>query len=206
VIGSDICLNSLKLAAGFRDRFAINNAHFVQMNLFEPFFREHSFDVVICNGVLHHTGDASAAFRSIQRLVKPGGYIVIGLYNWLGRLPALWLRSLVQTFGDFVALLDRRTRREHDLGRSRAWLMDQYRHPHETKHSIDEVLRWFDRAGFDFTSCIPTIGDTEFTNDMQLFEPHPKGAYLDRLSTEIEMMLSGGGDGGLYIMIGRKRA
>ena len=60
VIGSDICHNSLKLAAGFRDRFSINNAHFVQMNLFDPFFREHRFDVVISNGVLHHTGDAAA--------------------------------------------------------------------------------------------------------------------------------------------------
>jgi SAM-dependent methyltransferase len=206
VIGSDICLSSLKLAVGFRDRFAINNAHFVQMNLFDPFFREHAFDVVISNGVLHHTGDAASAFRSIQRLVKPGGYIVIGLYNWLGRLPTLWLRSLVQTFGDFAALLDSRMRREHDVPRRRAWLMDQYRHPHETKHSIDEVLGWFDQAGFDFTSCIPTIGDTEFTQVTKLFEPHAKGAYLDRLSTEIEMLLSGGVDGGLYIMIGRKRS
>jgi len=205
VIGSDICLNSLKLATGFRDRFAINNAHFVQMNLFDPFFREHSFDVVISNGVLHHTGDAAAAFRSIQSLVKPGGFIVIGLYNWLGRLPTLWLRTLVQKFGDAAALLDSRMRHERDLGRRKAWLMDQYRHPHETKHSIDEVLGWFDQAGFEFMSCIPTIGDTEFTEEMKLFEPHPKGSHLDRVSTELEMLLSGGVDGGLYIMTGRKR-
>jgi SAM-dependent methyltransferase len=205
VVGSDICLNSLGLAVGFRDRFAINNAHFVQMNLFDPFFRRHSFDVVISNGVLHHTADAAAAFRSVQELVKPGGYAIIGLYNWLGRLPTLWLRSLVHRFGDFAALLDSRMRRERDLGRRRAWFMDQYKHPHETKHSIDEVMNWFDRAGFDFMSCIPTIGDTEFTPDMKLFEPHAGGRYLDRLSTELEMLMSGGKDGGLYIMIGRKR-
>jgi hypothetical protein len=138
--------------------------------------------------------------------VKPGGYVVIGLYNWLGRLPTLWLRSLVRTFGDFAALLDGRMRREQDRGRRQAWLMDQYKHPHETKHSIDEVLDWFDQAGFDFMSCIPTIGDTEFTEDKQLFEPHPRGSYLDRLSTELELLLSGGVDGGLYIMIGRKRS
>jgi len=36
--------------------------------------------------------------------------------------------------------------------------------------------------------------------------PQPKGSYLDRLSTELEMLLSGGADGGgSYIMIGRKR-
>lgn len=205
VVGSDICFNSLKLATGFRNRFSINNAHFVQMNLFDPFFREHSFDVVISNGVLHHTGDAAAAFRSIQRLLKPGGIVVIGLYNWLGRLPTLWLRSLVRTFGDAAALLDSRMRREHDLGRRRAWFMDQYKHPHESKHSISEVMEWFERAGIDFLSCIPTIGDSEFTGDAALFKPHPKGTALDRLSTELEMLLSGGVDGGLYIVIGRKR-
>ncbi len=205
VVGSDICRNSLRLAVGFRDRFGINNAHFVQMNLFDPFFRDHSFDLVISNGVLHHTADAAAAFRSIQRLVKPGGTIVIGLYNWLGRLPTLWLRSLVHTFGDLAALLDSRMRHEHDRGRRKAWLMDQYRHPHETKHSIGEVLRWFDGSDFEFMSCIPTIGDMEFTDDMNLLEPHSRGTFLDRLSTELELLLSGGGDGGLYIMIGRKR-
>jgi SAM-dependent methyltransferase len=206
VVGSDICLNSLRLAVGFRDRFGINNAHFVQMNLFDPFFRDHSFDVVVSDGVLHHTADAAAAFRSIQNLVKPGGYIVIGLYNWLGRLPTLWLRSLVDMFGDVAALLDSRMRQEQNIGRRKAWLMDQYRHPHETKHSIGEVLRWFDQSDFEFMSCIPTIGDLDFTDDMNLLEPHPRGTSLDRLSTEIEMLLSGGIDGGLYIMIGRKRA
>lgn len=36
VIGGDICLNSLRLAKSFRDRCSIENAHFVQMNLFRP--------------------------------------------------------------------------------------------------------------------------------------------------------------------------
>jgi hypothetical protein len=138
-------------------------------------------------------------------MLKPGGYIIIGLYNWLGRLPTLWVRALVSTFGDFAALLDSRMRRERDAGGRKAWFMDQYKHPHESKHSIDEVMRWFDRAGIDFTSCIPTIGDTEFSEDVKLFDAQPVGRYLDRLSTELEMLLSGGADGGLYITIGRKR-
>ena len=83
--------------------------------------------------------------------------------------------------------------------------MDQYRHPHETRHSMDEVLAWFDDAGYDFMSCVPTIGDVEFTDELQLFEPHSAGRYLDRLSTELDMLLAGAGDGGLYIMIGRRR-
>jgi SAM-dependent methyltransferase len=205
VVGSDICFNSLNLANQFRSRFSINNACFVQMNLFDPFFKQHSFDVVVSNGVLHHTADAAGAFHSIQRLVKPGGYVLIGLYNWLGRLPTLWLRALIRGFGDFAGSLDSRMRRERDAGRRKAWFMDQYKHPHETKHSMDEVLGWFAKDGFDFVSSIPTIGDADFLERSALFEPQAAGRYLDRLSTELDLLLSGGVDGGLYIMIGRKR-
>jgi SAM-dependent methyltransferase len=205
VIGADLCLNSLKLANGFRDRFSIENAHFVQMNLFRPPFAEQSFDVVISNGVLHHTSDCAGAFRAIAPLVKPGGLIIVGLYNWLGRLPTLWRRWLIEAVGDRAALLDHRLRGGGEAARQRAWFMDQYRHPHETRHSIDEVLTWFERAGFEFTACIPTIGDEEFSDEMQLFAPSSSKRYLDRLSTELEMLLTGGADGGLYVMIGRKR-
>jgi SAM-dependent methyltransferase len=205
IVGADLCLNSLKLAKGFRDRFSIANVHFVQMNLFRPPFRKQSFDVVVSMGVLHHTSDCAGAFRSIAPLVKPGGLIIIGLYNWLGRLPTLWRRRLIETIGDKAALLDHRLRGDGEAARQRAWFMDQYKHPHETRHSIDEVLAWFDRDGFEFTACIPTIGDSEFAEDMQLFEPQSPQRYLDRLSTELEMLLTGGADGGLYVMIGRKR-
>jgi SAM-dependent methyltransferase len=206
VIGADVCMNSLALAKGFRDRFSINNAHFVQMNLFRPAFAEGTFDVVLSNGVLHHTSDCGGAFRSIARLVKPGGFIIIGLYNWLGRYPTLWRRWLIERFGEAGALLDPRLRGKGEAARREAWFMDQYKHPHETKHSMEELLAWFDAAGFDFMSSVPTIGDTEFSEDLRLFEPHPAGRSLDRLSTEIEMLLSGGTDGGLYIMVGRRRA
>jgi SAM-dependent methyltransferase len=203
-IGADLCMNSLKLAQGFRDRFAINNAHFVQINLFRPPFATASFDVVVSNGVLHHTSDCAGAFRSIARLVKPGGVIIVGLYNWLGRLPTLWRRSLIERGSRAAILLDHRLRRDDDARRE-AWFMDQYRHPHETRHSMDELLGWFDAEGFDFTASIPTIGDIEFSEDMALFETQSAGSRLSRVSSEIEMLLTGGKDGGLYIMIGRKR-
>jgi hypothetical protein len=43
--------------------------------------------------VLHHTSDPEGGFHSIARKLKPGGYTIIGLYNWLGRLPTLWRRA-----------------------------------------------------------------------------------------------------------------
>jgi SAM-dependent methyltransferase len=39
------------------------------------------FDVVYSWGVLHHTGDMLTAFRNAAALVKPGGYLIISIYN-----------------------------------------------------------------------------------------------------------------------------
>ena len=69
---------------------------------------------------------------------------------------------------------------------------------------MTEVLGWFERSGFVFTSSVPMIGDREFDADVRLFEPAPAGSQLDRAATELLMLLEGGVDGGLYIMIGRK--
>jgi len=205
VIGADLCMNSLRLANGFRERCAIVNSSFVQINLFRPPFADESIDVVISNGVLHHTSDPEGGFRSIAGKVKPGGYVLIGLYNWLGRLPTLWRRRLIALFGDRMAMLDSRLRGGAlNAGRWAAWFRDQYQHPHESKHSMDEVLGWFARDRIEFISSIPSIGDAEFHDDEPIFQPHSSGRRLDRLSSEIEMLLSGGVDGGLFIMIGRK--
>src|SRR5262245_5370304 len=71
VIGADLCMNSLRLGKGFRDRYAIVNADFVQMNLFRPPFADASFDLVICNGVLHHTADPHGGYRAILAKLRP---------------------------------------------------------------------------------------------------------------------------------------
>ena len=66
-------------------------------------------------------------------------------------------------------------------------------------------MRWFSATGIQFVNCIPSIGDTEFTDEDKVFEPRAPGTYLDRLSTQLEMLLTGGADGGLFIVIGRKQ-
>ena len=103
VIGADLCLNSLSLAKAFRDRMSIANAQFVQMNLFRPPFPDATFDLVVSNGVLHHTSDPRGGFEAIARKVKPGGHVIVGLYNDLGRLPTLWRRAMIERFGERFA-------------------------------------------------------------------------------------------------------
>ncbi len=206
VFAGDICLNSLRLAKEFADRHMIRNVAFLQMNLFQPPFRDGAFDVVISNGVLHHTGNAEAAFQSILAKLKPGGHIIIGLYNSFARLPTLWRRWVFRTFGPCMHFLDRQLKEgEKRTSRVEAWFMDQYRHPHETRHSMDEVLGWFERNGVEFVNSIPHVDGSNLTEHERLFEHHPVGQRVARIATQMGMLLSGGKDGGLFILIGKKR-
>ena len=208
VFGADLSLNSLTLGHGFKRDNSVENVAFVQTNLFRPAFKPESFDLVVSNGVLHHTSDPHLAFESIARLVKPGGHIVIGLYNTFGRIPTDIRRLIFAVSGNRFKFLDSRLRdKSLNEMRRHTWFMDQYKHPHESKHTIGEVMRWFDDAGFDFVKGIPKPRAFEsFAEDEQLFAPGPGGSSLDHFIVQAGMLLTGGSEGGFFVMIGSKRA
>jgi SAM-dependent methyltransferase len=205
VYATDMTFASLRLGRDFARKNGINGVRFIQMNLFMPAIRPESMDVVISNGVLHHTYDTVKAFMRVSRLVKPGGYAIIGLYDWIGRLGTDFRRVLVKAFGERVLTLDPYLRKKLSPDKRRAWIRDQYFHPQERKHSMSELIRWFDEAGFSFVSSIPRIVGS-FGENERLFVPQSAGSSFDRLLTEIGMLMSlYGGLGGLFICIGRKR-
>lgn len=170
VFGTDMSLAPLKLAEEFRRRNRLNRVGFYQMNLFRPIFRPNSFDAVISNGVLHHTPGPGEGFLSLAGLVKPGGTIVIGLYHKWSR----WVHHLSHFFGINVQLA-----KIKDKSRRRAWSNDQYRHPHESTHTVNEVRGWLRSAGMESVVVMPrSVG---------------------------EFFLTGVREGGLFVVIGRKR-
>lgn len=61
------------------------NAHVVQADVYHPPFRrsheEGPFDFVYSIGVLHHLPDPEAGFRSLIRLLRPGGTIFAWVYG-----------------------------------------------------------------------------------------------------------------------------
>lgn len=207
VIGTDLCGNSLKLAETFRRSQGLNRVRFMQMNLFRPAFKKEQFDVVLCNGVLHHTSDPYGGFQSISKLVKPGGYIVIGLYNTYGRLLLDGRRVLFNMTGGRFKWIDPYIRKtKMSAGKQDAWFHDQYMHPHESKHTMGEVLNWFDQNGFDFVNGVPKLRARDsFGNKEKLFEPASPGTALDRAWSQARMIITGNREGGFYIMIGKKR-
>jgi SAM-dependent methyltransferase len=207
VFGTDLCLNSLRMAEAFRKKNGIQNAHFLQMNLFKPVFRPESFDVVVSNGVLHHTSDPFGGFRSIARLVKPGGHIIIGLYNAYSRIPTDVRRTVFNLFGDRFKFLDYRLR-ETTLGQRKknAWFMDQYKNPHESKHTFGELIAWFKKEGFEYVNGIPKpVPFEHFSSDEKLFAKNPEGSALDHFLAELAQLFGGDREGGFFLMIGIKK-
>jgi SAM-dependent methyltransferase len=206
VIGSDLCLNSLKLAQAFKQRNHLDGARFVQMNLFRPAFAEASFDWVISNGVLHHTSDPRGAFKSIAALVKPGGYILVGLYHHFGRLLNDVRRVLMRLSRDRLRFIDRRLM-SRSVGdkRKAAWFADQYKNPHESKHTIAEVMTWLAEAGFSFVKSIPKnrIGESIAENE-DLTAVDSIGGRWERAFKEFGMTFTHAQDGGLFVVIGRR--
>jgi carbamoyltransferase len=206
VVGADLCLNSLRLGEAFRAEHGLDRVRFVQMNLFRPCFADHRFDVVLCNGVLHHTADPRGGFEGLVRLVKPGGHIVVGLYNRYGRLATDARRHLFRLTGGRMKWIDPILRHTGlSEGRRKAWFADQYRHPHESKHTIDEVLNWFDAMGVEFVRGVPGVlpdGPAFAAGD--LFSPQPRGSRLDHALVQAKEIIAGNREGGFFLMIGRK--
>src|SRR5262249_60164450 len=97
-----------------------------------PGLRRGAFAVVYPAGVLHPTPNPRVSFARLARLARPGGTIVLGVYNVLARLPSK-MRSFVARLSGFrfvpfdPVLIDRRAQPM----RPEAWLRDQYRHPRE---------------------------------------------------------------------------
>ncbi len=207
VYGADLCLNSLKLGRQFSLSNALDRVHFVQMNLYKPVFPAESFDYVLCNGALPAVHDPFGGFRSIGRLVRPGGYIVVGLYNWYGRLWNDMRRVLFNLTGDRFLFLDSHlARADLDDEKKRIWFMDQYKHPQEIKHTIDEVLEWFNQTGFEFVNGLPKVTPmSRFSEFESLFDKNPRGSRLDHLLAQWQQILAGGPEGGFFVMIGQKK-
>ena len=206
VVGTDLCLNSLKMATGFKEKNDLVRAHFLQMNLFRPAFKPGSFDLVISNGVLHHTSDPFLGFKSIAQLVRPGGYILIGLYHKYGRLATDIRRFLFNATNDRMLFLDRHASDNAvSAQKRRAWFMDQYKNPHESKHTVGEVIGWLKAIGFEFVHAIPkTVPFTELQDNEKLFKPERLGTAAERLIVNLGEIVTGHREGGFFIIIARR--
>ena len=207
VYAFDSSFASLKIGKNFSKKSNITNIVFVEGDIFDEIFHEEVFDFVICNGVLHHTKDPYGGFLNIIKSLKKEGYILVGLYNKIGRIRTTIRKYIYKLLGKrVITILDpvlRKTdKKSHD--KINAWIKDQYQHPVESTHTFDEVLRWFKLNNIKFVNSIPEC--SPFNNTKKsFFEKNSKATFIERILQQFSMIFtSSGSEGGVFIFIGKK--
>ena len=203
VVGADLAHESLRLAASAARRFDLDRVRFVETDLHRPGLRSGVFDVVYSSGVLHHTPDPRASFARLARLARPGGMIVLGLYNAFARIPQRLRRAVARISGGRVIPFDAVMRdRQHEPARHEAWRRDQYEHPEEHRHTLAEVQRWFAENGVEYVRSYPSalLGDDE----SELFTAAKDNWWLEGWFAQIGWIHALGHEGGLFVVVGRQ--
>jgi 2-polyprenyl-3-methyl-5-hydroxy-6-metoxy-1,4-benzoquinol methylase len=170
------------------------------------------FDVVLCMGVLHHTGQPYRGFKNILTLLKPGGLIAIGLYNTYGRIPLQVRQTLAKTvFKNNNKVKDWFIRMQigniKDKERARGWWNDQYLHPHESTHTMGEVIKWFEQNSIEFTQTIPSsrLFDESNTEIAGVWNKEKKPNIIKRTIKQASWIATTHHEGGYWITFGRKK-
>ena len=208
IFALDPTLASINLGKKFTEENKINNVKFINADIFDDVFNNEVFDFIWTNGVLHHTKNPKSAFEIISKYLKKDGYILVGLYNRYGRIRTLIRRFLYKIFGkSIVMVLDPTLRniKKENKEQIKSWIRDQYEHPVENLHTLDEVLHWFKKNNIKFINSIPKCTlDDQYTNS--LFTKSSNGSVISRFFSQISMLFNNlGSDGGLFVVIGKKK-
>ena len=204
----DLSSGSLSLGEKFRKKNNIENLFFLKMSIFNMFFQKNFFDVIISNGVLHHTKNAEEAFYELTKYLKKDGYIVIGLYHKYGRFFTKVKQFLIKYFSDFFKFLDPKTySNKYSENKNFAWFMDQYKNPKETTHTFIEVKSWFNKSNIEFVSSIPFSFPGYTLVSEQIFKKKEIDPNFKIIIKEMTQAFSHQQikEGGFFIMIGKKK-
>ena len=200
----DLSKGSLIEANNFIKKNEIKNVQVYRMNIFNLCFPKNYFDIIISNGVLHHTHNPQLAFNNLSECLKPNGIVVIGLYHKYGRIVQNIRQFLIKIFGEKIKHIDRRFSENLSDKKKYAWFKDQYNNPHETKHSYNEVIDWFNQNNIEFVNSIPfnfEVNDRLFSKKEKISKPE---IFLKELSLIFNLRQIY--EGGFFVMIGRKKS
>ena len=99
VTAVDLSLTSLAYAIRKSREMKVTNIDYFQADILELGMLDRRFDVIESSGVLHHLRDPVRGWRILRGLLKPGGYMNIGLYSEIARKPVVDARKMIADSG-----------------------------------------------------------------------------------------------------------
>jgi SAM-dependent methyltransferase len=92
VLAVDLSLASLGYAKRMSDMLGLSNVEFAQADILKLPAIGRKFDAISTTGVMHHMADPLAAWRGLVSILRPGGFMHVGLYSEIARqeVSAAW--------------------------------------------------------------------------------------------------------------------
>jgi 2-polyprenyl-3-methyl-5-hydroxy-6-metoxy-1,4-benzoquinol methylase len=214
-LGMDFSEKSLAKGNELKEKLKLDNVTFRRENLLDLEYDGQQFDYIFCNGVLHHTNNPYLGFQNIIPFAKTGTYIIIGLYNKYGRLRLRIKRRWVnwkyrsnkeKTRGAIQEML---VKDEKDTEKQDTWYQDQYLHPHELSHTIDELLDWYKKNNVEYINSLPPIElFRKEEHAIRIFKKSSATGWrnnkLAHLLKQLKWTISLRKTGGYFMIVGRK--
>ena len=99
VLAIDLSLSSLGYAQRKARELGLTEIEFAQADLLELGRAGRRFDIVECSGVLHHLADPFAGWRALLSVLRPGGFMLVGLYSEAARRGIVEARQFIAQRG-----------------------------------------------------------------------------------------------------------
>ena len=96
IFAIDISKKSLAYAKRMTDQYKIQNIKYFQTDLLDIDLLMESFDMIICTGVLHHMEKPLEGLKSLCKVLKPNGFMKLGLYSTIARSSIKELRNEIK--------------------------------------------------------------------------------------------------------------
>lgn len=112
VTGIDLSSSSLAYALRKATELRLTNINFIQGNILDLKLLGKQFDVIESVGVLHHMEDPLKGWQVLTDILKPNGFMKIGLYSDLARKSVVDTISFIQEKGYNPELTDIRKCRD----------------------------------------------------------------------------------------------
>jgi tetratricopeptide (TPR) repeat protein/SAM-dependent methyltransferase len=120
VLAIDLSLASLSYAKRKAIELGLGNITFAQADIVRLPSLDRTFDVIDSAGVLHHLADPMAGWRGLVSMLRPGGFMHIGLYSAAARQPINAARRLIAARGFHPTAHDIRRFRQELLAKADA--------------------------------------------------------------------------------------
>ncbi len=98
---------------------------------------------------------------------------------------------------------------EKDIEKQDTWYQDQYLHPHELAHTIDELLGWYKKNDIEYINSLPPIECFRKEADAtKIFKKSTvtgwRSSRLAHILKQLKWMISLRKTGGYFMIVGRK--